>query len=83
MYGSKMLKNNGVFISWEAFVKALQIRFGSLAYDDPMKALTRLKQLITILAYKAQFERISNRLRSLSKKNKLGCFLSGLKDKIG
>jgi hypothetical protein len=39
------MNNNGVFTSWEAFVKALQIRFGSLAYNGPMKALTRLKQL--------------------------------------
>ena len=33
----------GVFGNWEALVQALLIRFGSIAYDDPMEALTRLR----------------------------------------
>ena len=31
------------FASWEVFIRALQTRFGTLAYDDPIEALTRLK----------------------------------------
>ena len=27
------------FTSWEAFVKALHVEFGALAYDDPMETL--------------------------------------------
>ena len=30
----------GVFMTWENFVKALLLRFGSSAYEDPMEALT-------------------------------------------
>ena len=33
----------GQFTSWEAFVRALHTRFGALAYDDPMEALTKLR----------------------------------------
>ena len=31
------------FASWEVFVQALQTRFGTTTYNDPMEALTRLK----------------------------------------
>jgi hypothetical protein len=71
----------GLFPSWEAFIKALLTRFGP-AYDDPMEALTRLRQTSTVAVYKAQFEALSNRLRGISEQNKLSCFLSGLKDEI-
>ena len=34
----------GVFGNWEALIQAMLTRFGSTAYDDPMEALTRLRQ---------------------------------------
>ena len=37
------------FTSWEVFVQALQTRFGTTAYDDPMEALTRLKQMTCLI----------------------------------
>lgn len=42
----------GQFISWEAFVRALHIRFGATAYDDPMENLTRLRQVGSVAVYK-------------------------------
>ena len=36
------------FMSWEAFVRALHVRFGASAYDDP---LTRLRQVSSIAIY--------------------------------
>lgn len=72
----------GVFTSWEAFNKALYTRFGSMVYDDPMEDLHRLRQTTTVIVYKTQFEVLSNRIRGLSKRNKLSCFISGLKDEI-
>ena len=53
-----------------------------MAYDDPMEALTRLKQNTTAVSYKGNFEILSNRIKGLSKSHKLSCFLSGLKDEI-
>ncbi|KAF5477481.1 hypothetical protein F2P56_004118 [Juglans regia] len=70
------------FVSWETLVRAMLIRFGPTAYDDPMETLTRLKQITTVAAYKASFEAISNRVRGLPDHHKLSCFLSGLKDEI-
>ena len=68
---------SGVFVAWESFVEALLIRFGSSAYEDPMEALTRLRQTINVINYKGQFEALSNRIRDLSESHQLSYFLSG------
>lgn len=54
-----------IFAGCDSFVKALQMRFGSIAYDDSMEALTYLKQTFSVTAYKAQFEGLSNKLEDL------------------
>ena len=58
------------------------MRFGSTPYDDPMKALTKLRKTSTIVVYKADFKTLSNRIKGLSPMHKLSCFLNGLKDEI-
>ena len=65
----------GGFASWEVFVKALQTCFRVTACDDPMEVLTRLKQTSTMVAYKGNFEILSNRIVGLSESHKLSCFL--------
>lgn len=75
--------DTGEFNSWDTFVQALLVRFVPTAHDDPMEALTRLKQTSTVSAYNTQFESLSYRLKGLSNHHKLSCFLSGLKDEIG
>lgn len=71
-----------VFTSWESFTKALFIRLGPMTYDDPMETMRRLRQTGIVLEYKTQFKAISNRVKGLSEKNELSCFISGLKDEI-
>ena len=72
----------GVFSNWEGMVQALHVRFGSTPYNDPMKALSKLRQTSTVAIYKEDFEALSNRIKGLSPMHKLSCFLSGLKDEI-
>jgi len=36
-------KDVGQFTSWDAFIRALHIRFGISAYDNPMEALSKLR----------------------------------------
>ena len=76
------LEETRILTNWEAFVKALQIHFGTSSYDDPMKALINIKQTTTVELYKTQFEMLSNRVRGLSNSHKLSCFLGGLKEEI-
>ena len=70
----------GGFASWEVIIRALQTHFSTSAYDDPMEALTRLKQTTTVVFYKGNFKILSNRIKGLSESHKLSFFLSGLKD---
>lgn len=74
-------EDSGQFPTWDAFLQALLTQFGPI-YDDPMEALMQLRQSSTVTDYTTQFEALSNRLRGISKKNRLSCFLSGLKDDI-
>ncbi|KAF5472114.1 hypothetical protein F2P56_008854 [Juglans regia] len=74
--------DGGLCRDWEAFSRALLLHFGHTAYDDPLEALTRLKQTSTVASYMNQFEGLANRLRGLSDSQKLSCFLNGLKDEI-
>lgn len=53
------LEESGALTSWDALVKAMLTRFGPNAYDDPMEALTRLRQTTTVENYKSQFECVS------------------------
>lgn len=66
--------DSGIFTNWDSFCRAIQVRFGPMAYNDPMEALTCHKQTSTVATYKAQFETISNRFRGLSKWQKLNFF---------
>ncbi|XP_042972855.1 uncharacterized protein LOC122304664 [Carya illinoinensis] len=70
------------FNSWETLVVALQTRFGPSSFDDPMEALTRLRQTSSVSLYTSQFEALTNRFRGLSERHKMSCFISGLKDDI-
>ncbi|XP_075670129.1 uncharacterized protein LOC142639876 [Castanea sativa] len=75
-------EETGLLSNWEGFVEALLTRFGTTAYEDPMEALTKSRQMTSVVAYKGQFEALSNRLKGLSNVHKLSCFLSGSKDEI-
>lgn len=63
-------------------MQVVQMRFGSSSYDNPMEALTILKQLSTVKVYKTEFELISRRTQDISERNKLICFFNSLKDEI-
>ena len=66
----------GQFTSQDAFIRALHIRFGTLVYDDPMEALSKLRQVISVAQYKGQFKALSDHIKELPDKCKLSCFLS-------
>ena len=71
-----------IFSNWEGFFEALLTRVGTITYEDPMEALTRLRQMTNVVAYNGQFEALSNRLKGFSNVHKLSCFFSGLRDEI-
>jgi hypothetical protein len=51
-------------------------------YEDPSKALSRLKQTTTVVACQAEFERLSHQVDNLPEPFRIGCFVGGLQDEI-
>lgn len=69
-------------VNWEEFVVALKVRFTPSAFDDPVGAFTKLKQISTVEEYQSQFEILSNRINGLSEDFRIHTFLSELKDEL-
>lgn len=76
------LRSSNGLTTWNEFLKALQTRFGTGSYDDPMETLVKLKQTGSIEEFKSRFETLANRVHDLPDHLKLSCFLGGLKDEI-
>ena len=49
----------GLFPTWDYFLHALLTQFGPI-YDDPMKALKKLRQTTTVAESTSYFESLSN-----------------------
>lgn len=69
-------------ISWENFVVALQTRFNSSQFVDPLSMLVNLRPQGTVEDYKSKFEDAVNRVRGLSEAYKMSFFLNGLSEEI-
>ncbi|KAF8413581.1 hypothetical protein HHK36_001572 [Tetracentron sinense] len=76
------MKNSVALTSWDAFAWSLEIRFGPTEYDDPVDALTKLRQTSTVDDYQTRFETLANRTDGLNEPFMVSCFLSDLKDDI-
>ncbi|KAH7547281.1 hypothetical protein FEM48_Zijuj01G0293100 [Ziziphus jujuba var. spinosa] len=69
-------------LTWPEFSKSLVQHFGPTDYEDPLEALTRLKQTITMEAYQESFEKLSHQVDGLPERFLVGCFIAGLKDEV-
>ncbi|KAK0572834.1 hypothetical protein LWI29_037947 [Acer saccharum] len=78
----KLLETDQAITSWEAFSRALTLRFDPTEYDDPAIALFKLRQQTTIFAYQKHFEILATKVEGLSEKLRTAQFISGLKDEL-
>lgn len=62
--------------------KVILLRFGPTDFDDPLEALTRLRQTTSVAAYQEVFERHSHRADGLPEHFLVRCFIVGLRDDI-
>jgi hypothetical protein len=76
------MEASGSLYNWHVLTQALLERFGPSSYDDPMEALSKLKQITTVDDYKERCEALSNKVRGVDDHNRISCFLGGLKDDI-
>ncbi|KAJ0453998.1 putative retrotransposon gag domain-containing protein [Helianthus annuus] len=78
----KHLHNNHLLGTWPEFVRALELRFGPSTYENHQTTLFKLQQTTSVIAYQAEFEKISNRVVGLTPEVLKNCFISGLKQEI-
>jgi len=60
------------------FLQALEARFASSQYEDPIGILFKLTQCGSVADYLSQFESFTNRIVGLPTPFLLSCFISGL-----
>ncbi|WVZ16785.1 hypothetical protein V8G54_009767 [Vigna mungo] len=56
--------NNGLLSSWEAFLRALELRFSPSKFDDPIAALYKLTQTQSLQEYLSDFSQTTRRQNS-------------------
>ncbi|KAI4305619.1 hypothetical protein L6164_028975 [Bauhinia variegata] len=74
--------SNGQLLSWEIFLRALELRFAPSDFEDLTGTLFKLTQTSTVMNYQSQFESLANRITGLPPSSYLSCFISGLKPHI-
>lgn len=76
------MHNNNLLSSWEEFLHALELRFGSSTYENHQQALFKLQQTSMVADYQKEFERLSNKVIGLPHGAILDCFISGIRQEI-
>lgn len=72
----KWLHSTQQLTTWDAFTRALELRFGPSAFENHQTTLFKSRQTGSVTDYQAQFETLSNRVNGLSSELLLNCFLS-------
>ncbi|KAG8380288.1 hypothetical protein BUALT_Bualt06G0000100 [Buddleja alternifolia] len=67
--------------SWETYVRALNDRFGTQLYEDPMSELMNLRQIGSVKEYLDHFDELLNHV-DLSESYAISCFLAGFRHDI-
>ncbi|XP_058757342.1 uncharacterized protein LOC131630580 [Vicia villosa] len=74
----KWMFQSNELTTWEAFSKALELRFGPSTYENHQAQLFKLRQHGSVTEYQASFEKLGNRVVGLPPDAILNCFISGL-----
>ncbi|KAK4491757.1 hypothetical protein RD792_002532 [Penstemon davidsonii] len=75
------LKIRRGLIHWEEYVLALQQRFGTTLFEDPMSDLKKLKQTGAVQTYLDSFDELFNKV-DIPEEYAVSLFLTGLKEEI-
>ncbi|XP_062109866.1 uncharacterized protein LOC133821735 [Humulus lupulus] len=76
------MEKSGSFTDWESFLRALQQRFGTSIYDDPLGRISKLTQKGRVSDYRAEFEALMPRITGVPESMFLNFFIWGLKVEI-
>ena len=60
-YAKGYLKLKGRMPNWNEYITAMRTKFGSLAYEDPMVKIKKLKQMGSLKNYLREFDVLLDR----------------------
>ena len=75
------LKLKGRVPLWTEYVLAMKVRFGALAYEDPMAEIKKLRQMGSVHDYLQSFDALLDRVQ-LGEDQAVSCFIAGLRHEI-
>lgn len=73
------MEKGGSITDWSSFLRALQQRFGTSIYDDPLGRISKLTQSGRVSDYRAEFEELMPRITGVSEPMFMNFFVWGLK----
>ncbi|XP_062119217.1 uncharacterized protein LOC133832962 [Humulus lupulus] len=76
------MEKGGSITDWDSFLMALQQRFGTSIYDDPLGRISKLTQTGRVSQYRAEFESLMPRITGVAESMFLNFFIWGLKLEI-
>lgn len=76
------LQRKGKEVTWAIVREVLWARFGPPDCEDFDKALSRVRQLGSLLDYKNEFEKLGNQVKGWTLKTLIGTFMGGLSIEI-
>ncbi|XP_014499673.1 uncharacterized protein LOC106760763 [Vigna radiata var. radiata] len=78
----QMMQRNNPIVSWNTFVRSLELEFGPSPFESPRSTLFKLNQSTSVHEYYVQFIALANKIYGVSSEALLDCFISGLKPDI-
>nr|GLL27473.1 uncharacterized protein LOC112097934 [Ipomoea trifida] len=78
----RWMKNNNLLRSWPEFLDQVRLRFDSSHFEDFLGRLSKTCQATTVAAYRAEYEKLLNKVTNVPKVVLISMFVAGLKSTI-
>nr|GLL21343.1 uncharacterized protein LOC112097934 [Ipomoea trifida] len=78
----RWMKSNSLLRSWDDFLEQVKLRFDPLYFEDFTGRLSKLQQITTVAAYRAEYEKILNKVTNVPETVLISMFIAGLKSTI-
>nr|GMD37481.1 Transposon Ty3-G Gag-Pol polyprotein [Ipomoea batatas] len=78
----RWMKNNNLLRSWPEFLDQVRLRFDSSHFEDFLGRLSKTCQATTVAAYRAEYEKLLNKVTNVPEVVLISMFVAGLKSTI-
>ncbi|XP_031099869.1 uncharacterized protein LOC116004076 [Ipomoea triloba] len=78
----RWMKNNNLLRSWPEFLDQVRLRFDSSHFEDFLGRLSKTCQATTVATYRAEYEKLLNKVTNVPEVVLISMFVAGLKSTI-